>query len=105
VSPRVREDSVHPRLQSGACARPLNFTVRRQPVERIVRITFGVHVPSDSIGSMLTGLGGNGSVRAVDETQRVYEVKVLRVGRLPSLEKQITQWEQHGFLTYEWAAP
>jgi hypothetical protein len=30
VSPRVREDSVHPRLQSGASARPLNFTVRGQ---------------------------------------------------------------------------
>jgi hypothetical protein len=28
MSPRVREDSVHPRLQSGAYARPLNFTVR-----------------------------------------------------------------------------
>jgi hypothetical protein len=29
VSPRVREDSVHPRLQSDASVRPLNFTVRR----------------------------------------------------------------------------
>jgi hypothetical protein len=28
VSPRVRENSVHPRLQSGACVRPLNFTVK-----------------------------------------------------------------------------
>jgi hypothetical protein len=28
VSPRVREDSVHPRLQSGVFGRPLNFTVR-----------------------------------------------------------------------------
>ena len=28
MSPRVREDSVHPRLQSGASGRPLNFTVR-----------------------------------------------------------------------------
>jgi len=28
VSPRVREESVHPRLQLGACVRPLNFTVR-----------------------------------------------------------------------------
>jgi hypothetical protein len=28
VSPRVREESVHPRLQSGASGRPLNFTVR-----------------------------------------------------------------------------
>jgi hypothetical protein len=28
VSPRVREESVHPRLQSGVSGRPLNFTVR-----------------------------------------------------------------------------
>ena len=34
MSPRVREDSVHPRLQSGAYARPLNFTVRRQVTQR-----------------------------------------------------------------------
>jgi hypothetical protein len=74
-------------------------------LERIVRITFGVHVPLDSVGSMVTGLGGNGSVHAVDETQRVYEVKVLREGRLPYLKKQLILWEQHGFLTYEWAAP
>ena len=29
MSPRVREDSVHPRLQSDAHGRPLNFTGRR----------------------------------------------------------------------------
>jgi hypothetical protein len=28
VSPRKREESVHPRFQSGASTRPLNFTVR-----------------------------------------------------------------------------
>ena len=28
MSPRVLEQSMHPRLQSGASARPLNFTVR-----------------------------------------------------------------------------
>jgi hypothetical protein len=28
VSPRAREESVRPRLQSGDCMRPLNFTVR-----------------------------------------------------------------------------
>jgi hypothetical protein len=28
VSPRVREEIVHPRLQLGASARPLNFAVR-----------------------------------------------------------------------------
>jgi hypothetical protein len=30
VPPRVREDSVHPRLCSGASVRLLNFTVRRR---------------------------------------------------------------------------
>jgi hypothetical protein len=74
-------------------------------VERVVNITFAVHVPLDSVGSMLTGLGGSGSVRALDETQRRYEVRLLREGRLPWLEKQLTRWEQHGFITYEWAAP
>jgi hypothetical protein len=29
-APRVREEIVHPRLQSGAGVRPLNFTVSRQ---------------------------------------------------------------------------
>jgi hypothetical protein len=39
VSPRVREDSVHPRLQSGASGRPLNFTVRgRAGLTRLSRI-------------------------------------------------------------------
>jgi hypothetical protein len=32
VSPRVREHSVHPRLQWDASGRPLNFTVRRLSV-------------------------------------------------------------------------
>jgi hypothetical protein len=32
VSPRVREDSVHPRLQSSGIRRPLNFTVRSRAV-------------------------------------------------------------------------
>ena len=27
MSPRVQEDSLHPRLQSGSCARPRSFTV------------------------------------------------------------------------------
>jgi hypothetical protein len=31
VLPRVREDSVHPRLRLGACVRPLSFTVRAGP--------------------------------------------------------------------------
>jgi hypothetical protein len=39
VSPRVREDRVHPRLQSGACVRPLNFTVRRHPMRSLPALT------------------------------------------------------------------
>ena len=41
MSPRVREDSVHPRLQSDAFARPLNFTVRRrsEPSPRLTEST------------------------------------------------------------------
>jgi len=70
----------------------------------VVHIAFAAHVPVDSVSSMLTGLGGTGSVRALDETQRRYEVQVLRDGRVPWLKKQLGRWEQYGFLTYQWVA-
>ncbi len=35
MPPRAREDSLRPGLQSGVCARPLNFTVRRHPVRSL----------------------------------------------------------------------
>src|SRR5262249_14077959 len=35
-APRALEDGVHPRLQSGASGRPLNFTVRRHAMGQIV---------------------------------------------------------------------
>jgi len=41
VSPRVREGSLHPRLQLSAPARPLNFTVRRRIV-RTLAFTIGL---------------------------------------------------------------
>jgi hypothetical protein len=34
----VREEIVHPRLQSGAATRPLNFTVREMPTTMSLRI-------------------------------------------------------------------
>lgn len=74
-------------------------------MERVVCFAIGVHVLIDSIGSMLTGLGGTGSVLAFDEAQRRYEAHVLREGRLPWLQEQLTGWEQPGFITYDWAAP
>jgi hypothetical protein len=40
-APRVREDSVHPRRQSGASGRPLNFTVRlHRAMHRLLRQLF-----------------------------------------------------------------
>ena len=35
MSPRVLEESVHPRLQSDASTRPLSFTVRRRSIQRM----------------------------------------------------------------------
>jgi hypothetical protein len=46
VSPRVREESVHPRLQSGASARPLNFTVRRMGPAAVTRFARGATLVS-----------------------------------------------------------
>ena len=43
MSPRAREDSMRPRLQSGVGARPLNFTVRRlSSSEFISGVSFSV---------------------------------------------------------------
>jgi hypothetical protein len=52
VSPRAREDSVHPRLQSGASGRPLNFTVRSHRESRLAMsaLVFGVCVTIGAIG-------------------------------------------------------
>jgi hypothetical protein len=87
-----------------ALSRGLSTLSLGSRVERVVHVTFGVHVPEDSVGSMLTGLGGSGSVRAIDETRRRYEVRVRRARQLRHLEEQLTRWEQFGFLTYKWAA-
>jgi len=38
VSPRVRKDSMHPRLQLGASGRPLNFTVRARIQDSIWKV-------------------------------------------------------------------
>jgi hypothetical protein len=43
MSPRVREDTVHPRLQLGAYARPLNFAVRRHVLRSAVATLSNYH--------------------------------------------------------------
>jgi hypothetical protein len=40
VSPRAREDSVRPRRLAGVIVRPLNFTVRGQPMRRRLLLAF-----------------------------------------------------------------
>ena len=57
MSPRVLEESVHPRLQSGASGRPLNFTVRRHAMQRVLTSTIlvlmllGCWAPSGAIAA------------------------------------------------------
>ena len=74
-------------------------------MDRLLHVTFGVHVPEDSMRSLLTGLGAAGNVRAMDKTNRQYEVTVLHEAHVPHLQKKLLQWEQYGFLRYEWVAP
>jgi hypothetical protein len=55
VSPRVREDSVHPRLQSGAIVRSLNFTVRpHAPPYRLTKAMRLTIISSSRVLSKLT---------------------------------------------------
>jgi hypothetical protein len=59
MSPRVREDSVHPRLQSDASARPLNFCVRhvsRRSLLRWLWAFIGVPVTCAATGSLAASI-------------------------------------------------
>jgi uncharacterized membrane protein len=58
VSPRAREESVHPRLQSGACARPLNFTVREQRPVRTAAILFALLVATIAVFNAIAWTNG-----------------------------------------------
>jgi hypothetical protein len=57
VSPRARKESVHPRLQSSACARPLNFTVRGRVSEPFYQSLSGVTSRIVGALTLLIGLG------------------------------------------------
>jgi len=51
LAPRAREDSVRPRRLSGACARPLNFTVRRlASMPRSVRLSLWLFLGGVALG-------------------------------------------------------
>jgi len=69
-------------------------------VHTIFRVEFGVHVPEDSIASMVTGLNSHGLLRR-DGKSRRYVVDVQRPARAATLKKQLQSWESYGFLTYQ----
>jgi hypothetical protein len=74
-------------------------------MERIVHVTFGVHVPLDSVASMVTALGACAVVRATDDSQRDYVVTVQRPSAMAHIERRLAEWEKYGFLTWQVAAP
>ena len=67
MSPRVREDSMHPRLQLGACVRPLNLSVRRRHMtpSAIFLIIAGLVLLGFGSNSLRTGVMTWGSWRVV----------------------------------------
>jgi hypothetical protein len=74
-------------------------------MERIVHVTFGAHVPLESVASMVTGLGACAVVRATDDSQRGYVVTVQRPSAVAHVERRLAEWEKYGFLTWQVAAP
>jgi hypothetical protein len=74
-------------------------------MEHIVHISFGVHVPLESVASMVSALGACGMIRATDDDQRSHLVTVTSLAKMEYLETQLVKWEQYGFLKYEFAAP
>jgi hypothetical protein len=74
-------------------------------MERIVHVTFGAHVPLESVASMVAGLGACAVVRATDDSQRGYVVTVQRPSAVAHVERRLAEWEKYGFLTWQVAAP
>jgi DNA-binding IclR family transcriptional regulator len=69
-------------------------------VHTIFHVEFGVHVPADSIASMVTGLNSHGLLSRDGDSRR-YSVDVHRPARAAALKKQLQSWESYGFLTWQ----
>lgn len=69
-----------------------------------MHVTFGTHVPLDSVASMVTVLSSCGTVSATDDTQLCYIVTVQRPSVMAHLERRLAQWEKYGFLSWRVAA-
>ncbi|HVN22504.1 MAG TPA: hypothetical protein VMT71_00935 [Syntrophorhabdales bacterium] len=62
-------------------------------------IEFGVHVPEDSLSSIITGIGAYGNVSANSQPNQ-YEVEVLRKSNVLKLKQRLLEWERYGFLKW-----
>jgi hypothetical protein len=67
-------------------------------VEPVVHLTFGTHVPEDTVASWLTAIGACGIVRAVERSERSYVVTVRRAGAMEYLETLLSEGERRGVL-------
>ena len=72
---------------------------------RIMHVNFAVHVPPDSVASMVAWLGSCATVRAMGDSQRRYVVTVQRPSVMAHLERRLAEWEKYGFLSWQVAAP
>jgi hypothetical protein len=73
--------------------------------ERVIEVNFGVHIPLDQVASLVTGFGGCGLVRALDDTQRNYAVTAHSTGAMEYLEILLARGDRHGWFAWRFAAP
>lgn len=66
----------------------------------IFHVVFGIHVPQPSVTSMASQLSSYGLMRR-DPNTRKYAVNVQRAAKAETLRKQLHDWEQYGFLTWQ----
>lgn len=66
----------------------------------IISITFGEHINTERISSMLSALQATGNV-SEGYNARTYTVEVRRASHMAYLQEQLTKWELYGFLKYK----
>jgi len=69
-----------------------------------LKVCFGAHVPTGSVGGMMTGIAAYGNLKE-GSTERECVVEVFRVSKLPKLKDQLTKWETFGFLRWDVTGP
>jgi hypothetical protein len=66
---------------------------------KYIIVNFEVHVPEDSIQSMISGIAAYGFVGDT-ENDLEFKVEVFKESKLPQLSKLLTRWENYGKLTW-----